>query len=211
MTESLIVFSVSGFFATIVVAVFSRVIGSITAHFSNSKTAKTIGTVANVVNQVASTIVLTPFYLAFCVILISVWVLLITLIYGFLDIDTVFKLFLIITTSLVTLQFIPKQIFSLFGTLINNFDETLRIPKNVTAFYSYLFEGKILVYLIAAGFTMINNLGYISSIPHIALPVGLAQMKDLVNGSILVFLAIDRVFVSLSKWIDRQFKKEPAN
>lgn len=161
---------------------------------------RVIETISKVVNQVSSSVILVPIQLALCFAVIFLYLLVIFGTFVLFEIDPLFKVYLILSIWMMTVQIFPNWLFDLIERLVNSIGDFLKLPKTVSSFTMYLFKGKIIVYLVAFLLVIFNNFNSISLTTKIKLPEVLVPLREVFNISVLTFLALDRIIEGVKKW-----------
>ena len=149
-------------------------------------------------NSICSSIILIPLQ-----IMVSFLVILIVLVLLLVLIDKIFLLnefILLLTLSfwMITMQFYMKFFWKFVENLTNRLGETLRMPKIVSNFIGNIFYGKILIYIVALILVILNNTSLDIQFFKNEL---LEELRKMINSSILIFIAADRIINGIQNWI----------
>jgi hypothetical protein len=162
--------------------------------YQNKYLLKTI----KILNMICSSIVLIPFQIAFSLLIILFILAMLIFLFEKILILNGLILLLIFSLWLITMQFFMKFLWKLGKYVPNSINDCFKLPENVSEFIGYIFYGKIFIYLLALIFVIINNTEL--KIPLVNNEI-VEEFKKILNSSILIFIAADRIITSIQDWI----------
>jgi hypothetical protein len=154
-----------------------------------------------VINQICSSMILIPLQIS-----LGFLVILLVLVVLFLIVEKLFiinELTILFSFSiwLVSMQSYMKYLWRVIEYIANRYNENLKIPKKISDFIGNIFYGKVLIYIVALIFVIINNSNVDINNEIII------ELRKILNSAILVFIAVDRIIVSIQNWFKNNKRK----
>jgi len=156
-------------------------------------------------NMICSSIILIPFQIASSLLTILLILIIILLLFENFFIINKLNLLIIFSLWLIFMQFFMKILWKPSKKIVNSISVCLKLPENVSEFIGFIFYGKLLIYLLALIFVIINNTEF--KVPFIN-NIIFEEFRKILNSSILIFIAADRIITSIQNWIKNKFSHE---
>ena len=150
------------------------------------------------INQICSSVILIPFQIILSLFVIMFVLMIILSLIENLFVLNQLTLLLIFSFWLISMQFYMKYFWKIIEFITNGINEYLKLPKTISSFIGHIFYGKILIYIVALIFVIINNTTLDIQIIDSRI---INEMKPIINSSVLIFIALDRIINGIQSWI----------
>jgi len=162
--------------------------------------------IIKIINMISSSIFLIPIQLAFSLLIVFSILSILISIFEKYFIITELSLLLIFSSWLILIPFLMKILWKPCKYISNSINDNFKLPENVSEFIGYIFYGKIFIYLLALIFVIINTTEL--KVPFLS-DETFEELKKILNSSILIFIAADRIITSIQNWFKNKFCNEP--
>ena len=154
-----------------------------------------------------SILILSPIYLliaTFYLLIILAGLLIISML---LKMNSNFPIFICLVIWLVTIQFYPKWFWKFINMQVNCVSTLIHLPKKAVLWLEYTFRGKIISYIFAVLFVLLDQSNVIWGIDKEKIFAGtMKEFVDILEASVLVFIAID-IVIEIIKTKAKEMKK----
>lgn len=162
--------------------------------YQNKYLLKTI----KILNMICSSIILIPFQIMVSLLIILFILMILILLFEKIIIKNEFILLIIFSAWLILMPCFMKFLWKPGKYISNSISDCIKLPESVSEFVGHIFYGKIFIYLLALIFVVLNNLEL--KIPIINTVI-FEEFKKILNSSILIFIAADRIVVGIQNWV----------